>query len=580
VTVLDLKPNSQEISAFYLGHIYEFLADPNATRPSIPSLAASQPPFSPPRHAVWVNLLWFLSLVMALSCALLAMSLQQWARRYIRLTQPARCSPEKRARIRAFFAKGVDEMRIPWAVEGLPTLLHLSLFFFFGGLVIFLFNLDREIFTYVTLWIGLFSMVYGLIALFPLFRQDSPYYAPLSRPALFLFTGIQFVTFKFLTFTTSSGSFGSFASWQRYRDSRDRYRRWMLGGMEKRVEEMVSEHSSDIDIRILRWTISALGDDDSLEEFFEAIPGLFNSTLVKHLERDFPVTLLRKFWGTLDAFMGRTLSSDSVKKSVKDRRDTICRDIMSMIPGSINPMQYNLRPHFDQVPVSIEKLEAMTKWLNRLPADDVYRTAQIRIAENLAQLQERGDRWIALAERVYGLSKNNLLRHVARGGDNVLLSTLIDVSRQTIHSHELWRVGPLTQFDISGTLPELQYDFCTLWNELVLEAERRDSENYLFPSNILRLIHHLHTTLHPSQDTNAAPPAFSHFTRGVNPTPIGPWTYQLCDVVSHPSHSTAHRHITDSPAVFDTTQPGDPDTPDASAYPVPYGGSTAPQQVE
>ncbi|KAF8475257.1 hypothetical protein DFH94DRAFT_603116, partial [Russula ochroleuca] len=136
VTVQDLRPNSQDTSAFYLGNIYGVLADPNA---SIPSPVAKPPPFSPPRYAVWVNSLWFLSLVMSLSCALWATSLHQWARRYIRVTQPARCSPEKRARIRAFFADGVDKMHMPWAVEGLPALLHLSLFLFFGGLVIFLF---------------------------------------------------------------------------------------------------------------------------------------------------------------------------------------------------------------------------------------------------------------------------------------------------------------------------------------------------------------------------------------------------------------------------------------------------------
>jgi Family of unknown function (DUF6535) len=45
--------------------------------------------------------------------------------------------------MRAFFANGVEKMHISWAVEGLPTLLHLSLFLFFGGLVIFLNNVDH-----------------------------------------------------------------------------------------------------------------------------------------------------------------------------------------------------------------------------------------------------------------------------------------------------------------------------------------------------------------------------------------------------------------------------------------------------
>ncbi|KAH9987551.1 hypothetical protein BJV77DRAFT_964731 [Russula vinacea] len=36
LTVPDLRPNSQDTSAFYLGNIYGVLADPNATRASIP----------------------------------------------------------------------------------------------------------------------------------------------------------------------------------------------------------------------------------------------------------------------------------------------------------------------------------------------------------------------------------------------------------------------------------------------------------------------------------------------------------------------------------------------------------------
>jgi Family of unknown function (DUF6535) len=125
--------------------------------------------------------------------------------------------------MRAFFANGADKMHIPWAVEGLPTLLHLSLFLFFGGLMIFLFNVDQEVFTYVVLWIGLFSMVYGLITLLPLIRQDSPYYTPLSIPAWFTYASIQYVTFKVL----ASIPFGSYGSIRARRRLRNLHRVWM-----------------------------------------------------------------------------------------------------------------------------------------------------------------------------------------------------------------------------------------------------------------------------------------------------------------------------------------------------------------
>src|SRR5713101_8825861 len=92
---------------------------------SIPSTVAQPPGFSPPRYAVWVNSLWFLSLVISLSCAMLATLLQQWSRRYLAITQPARCEPHERARAHAFFAIGVKKFRVHWAVDALPAMVHL-----------------------------------------------------------------------------------------------------------------------------------------------------------------------------------------------------------------------------------------------------------------------------------------------------------------------------------------------------------------------------------------------------------------------------------------------------------------------
>ena len=495
---------------------------------------------------------------MSVSCALLATSLHQWARRYVRLTQPARCSPEKRARMRAFFSNGVDKMHIPWVVEALPTLLHVSLFLFFGGLVIFLFNIDHEIYACVIWWIGLFTMVYLLITLLPLIRQDSPYYNSLSIPAWFLYASLQYATFKVLAFTTSNG-YGSYRIYERCGDLRGGYRDWISGGVEKIVEETVSKKSSEIDVRILDWTISALGDDDSLEKFFEAIPGFFNSKLAKNLEGDFPVTVLITFWGTLDGFMGRTLSSNLVAESVKSHRINICRDIMSMIPCSDEDVHNNLHSHFDQAPVSIERLQSMARWFSHRRRY-VFKIAQLRAANNLARMQERDSRWIALVSEMHGLSRRVLQRHVALGGDNVLLAILIDLSRGAIHSHKLELMAALTQFDIHHTLPELQHDFCTVWNELVREA--RGGRRPIICIHILRLIRHLYIALH--QGTESAPATFSASTDRPSP-----YMYMLCNIASHRPGSTPRVPV---------TQPRD--FPDAPPHHPTSGGSTSSRQVK
>ncbi|KAH9035985.1 hypothetical protein EDB83DRAFT_2677963 [Lactarius deliciosus] len=92
VSIQDIRPNPQDTSNFYLANIYQTVADPNISG----TLPTSPPQFSPPNYAVWVNSLWFMSLVISLTCALLATLLQQWARRYLKVTQ-SRYSPHKRA---------------------------------------------------------------------------------------------------------------------------------------------------------------------------------------------------------------------------------------------------------------------------------------------------------------------------------------------------------------------------------------------------------------------------------------------------------------------------------------------------
>ncbi|KAI0246124.1 hypothetical protein BJV78DRAFT_1135861 [Lactifluus subvellereus] len=160
-SVPDIRPNSQDTTAFYVASMDQLLSQNNGINISIPpALTNPASSFTPPPWAVWVNGLWFLSLVISLACALLATLLQQWARRYLRVTCP-RYSPHKRARVRAFYADGVEKLHLPWTVEMLPLLLHISLFLFFAGLSVFLFSVNLTIFKVVIAWVGLCVIVYA-----------------------------------------------------------------------------------------------------------------------------------------------------------------------------------------------------------------------------------------------------------------------------------------------------------------------------------------------------------------------------------------------------------------------------------
>jgi hypothetical protein len=511
---------------------------------------------------------------MSLSCALWATSLQQWARRYLGRAQPARCSPEKRARMRAFFAEGVDKMHIPWAVEGLPMLLHLSLFLFFGGLALFLFNVNHEVFSYVISWIGLFSLVYGLITLLPIIRHDSPYRSPLSTPAWFLHATMTYVTLQILGYIFTFCSCSCFCGDRILRitkwmlthigDSRKYYRRRVLGSVEKAAEETVSERLSNIDVCILDWTITTLGDDDSLKNFFEAIPGFFHSKLVKHLEGDFPEELFKKYSDTLDGFLGRTWSSNSINNSEKLRRLGIAVNAMSLISHSSVSfiVRKTLLEHWDKMPQTLEVGQALAR-LCTSRNQYVVQHAQFATARILGSVWERDDSWITLAVRAFGLPERDLRDNIALGGDNVLLAILIHVTRQSLRSnysnHVVLEV--LSKFDIRNTLPRLQHDFCTLWNEIVQEARKRGP--YTTPVYLLSTIRHLYIALH--QGTDAAPTAFSASTDKYDAILSEPASYRLCSLASHRPDSTA---LVSLPL------------PDASSRPPTDGGNTASQQSQ
>ena len=104
-----------------------------------------------PTWAIWVSGLWFLSLTIGITCAVLATLLQQSARHYLKMAHPL-YSPHKRARVRAFYRSGIEELHLPWMVEWLPALLHISQFLFFAGLSVFLFSVNSTIFKTAITW--------------------------------------------------------------------------------------------------------------------------------------------------------------------------------------------------------------------------------------------------------------------------------------------------------------------------------------------------------------------------------------------------------------------------------------------
>jgi hypothetical protein len=346
-------------------------------------------------------------------------------------------------------------------------LVHLSLFIFFAGLLIYLFNIHHTVFKVVVCWVALLTTVYGFITFMPIFWHDSPYYSALSTPVCSLTAIILYAVLKVPQIMAQP-----FSSRVEYSiDSlRDRYRRWISGGLEMAAEEARWKRLSEIYAHILDWTANALDEDDALEKFIETIPGFYKSDIVK----DIPQSVERSITYRLRKFTNSTLSSNSVSGLVKTRRLALCFDAANELRS-------------DRVESMFEDLLLYANWSGADSGEIGYflrsweksnkgrLTPIIRgiIAVIVAHMREGDDRWTALARDHLGIQEDVLRNYITHGEDNLLLANLIQFTRHVDRSKFIAYivVRRLSEFDICNTLPEVQHDFCAMWNQVVQESQ-------------------------------------------------------------------------------------------------------------
>jgi len=148
----------------------------NNTPPSSPGTAATAP-FSPGLAILWVNVLWFLSLVTSIASAFYVMLVQQWVRRYTRMTQDL---PREHVCIRLSLFLGAHKYRLSHAIGWTKVPLHISMLLFLSGLVIFLFTISLTIAIVVAIFTGLLGLAYFTLTILPVIDELCPYFTPMS----------------------------------------------------------------------------------------------------------------------------------------------------------------------------------------------------------------------------------------------------------------------------------------------------------------------------------------------------------------------------------------------------------------
>ncbi|KIY64025.1 hypothetical protein CYLTODRAFT_331944, partial [Cylindrobasidium torrendii FP15055 ss-10] len=131
-TSSSLSQDPADLSVAYLAELVALQRSNSTYMSEVPTTDTS---FSPSATMLWVNGLWFTSLVLSLSVALFAVLAKQWIRQYMSIITG---SARERALIRQFRLDGITKWRVQTIIGVLPIVLHLSLILFLVGMVIFL----------------------------------------------------------------------------------------------------------------------------------------------------------------------------------------------------------------------------------------------------------------------------------------------------------------------------------------------------------------------------------------------------------------------------------------------------------
>ncbi|KAI0253865.1 hypothetical protein BJV78DRAFT_1189877 [Lactifluus subvellereus] len=464
------------------------------------------------------------------------------------MTQHPRSNPHDQARIREFFAHGVNNLRLPWSVDALSMLLHLSIFLFFSGLLIYLFNAHHSVFYAVVSWVAASTLGYIFVTIMPIFRLDSPYHAPLSILAWYLHATISYMVLLLLSCLSCCCSWlGTFDYhcehyWDRISKG--------MGGMTRKA---VQESSKEIDGRILKSVIHAPIEDHEHDRLFQCILGFCSSKIVKG-----PETILRNLGGRrlssiLTTYLERTWSPQVISKQDKIRRFVNCVKVADVARLSDVVLRI-LRDIFssdNHMALQSAEIGNSLRSGDYGKDQEIGLCAQLVVAGVIANGDQDDESWIALAEGQLGKDFRYYLKHSL---DSVLLANLTHITREIVRSfsdgldigHQIsyFALPRLSEFNIDNTLPELQDQFCALWNDIIEESHRvADSR----PIHVLNCLNHIYSALNSSNDipsvvvTEAvatilipsvvasppAPPLVSSTSTSIAPAPaslLAPWT--------------------------------------------------------
>ncbi|KAI0742986.1 hypothetical protein C8Q80DRAFT_946630 [Daedaleopsis nitida] len=149
----------------------------NSTQQALFPALSSNP--APERAYVWLNALWFSSLILSLSAASLAIMIKQWLNEFKYSGSVSGTSlPTEMVRLRQYRLNSLTKWHVAEIVAFLPVLLQVALAVFLIGLLILLFTLNRTVANVATILVGFLTLVTSVTMLLPSFTEDCCYLSP------------------------------------------------------------------------------------------------------------------------------------------------------------------------------------------------------------------------------------------------------------------------------------------------------------------------------------------------------------------------------------------------------------------
>jgi hypothetical protein len=338
-----LSPDSGDTTTSLLTQISQQLSGfQDNTYPPPQETAA----FSPSLAILFVNALWFLSLVISIVAAFYLMLVRQWIRRY---TQTLAELKRDQDRVRSCLFIGTQKYRMSHAIGLIPLPLHISVFLFFSGLIIFLFTISTVIAIVLSAAVVLIGLLYAALTILPVTDDVCPYFTPMSDVWWYL----QHTTFT----VAASGCYwvvegirnrsgpiigarsgtGRLSNWSDFlKDVINRNKLHLKVGLRGNIFQHAKTAPVDVDLSTLTWLLQRpiMGERGKLQEFIDSIPPQILVQL-SFIEAESGKKTIRYHLRNL--FQGCLSNKDKLEEPERSQRLQICLDAFYQIvkPSSL-----------------------------------------------------------------------------------------------------------------------------------------------------------------------------------------------------------------------------------------------------